>query len=186
MTTQDLIEKIKAYPLPSAAGLVALVILLALYFRMDAMGEVEARLAQVTAESDSVSRNLRYGAGLDGDLARMQAYTNEFDSRLVRPAEMAKNLQHFYALENLSGVVFSDARQLSVPEPKKGEKPLFVPVGYSVTFSGDFVNVVKFLEQLETSPLLYRIRSFDLQRARNQRESGALVMSMNLEAIGTP
>ncbi|MGH8021356.1 MAG: hypothetical protein ACREIA_24370 [Opitutaceae bacterium] len=183
MTTEDLVERIKRYPLQIACGAVVLVCALLYYFRMGVVSEVETNLDEALRKSNRVEDNIAAGASLQDHLSAMNTFVSELGPRLVQPADLADNLKYFYKLESETGVTLGDLRQ-SAPGAK-GKDELFVGVGYDVMLSGTFIQVVSFINELEHGERFFRLRNFNLQRGREVGQP-SLMLSMNIELLGSP
>jgi hypothetical protein len=165
MNTKDLVEKIKSHPIPFISGFVILASLLALYFRMDVIGDLETQYEEISAQGELMTDNLLKGGKIEEDLKSLQVLTEDIESRLVDPVELAKNLQYFYRLEGETGAKISGLKQNRVE--KNGKDRSYVGVSYSVDITGRFGVILAYLKKLETGPLFCRINSFSTNRSQN-------------------
>lgn len=149
MTTKDLIEKVKNYPIPFISGFVILISLLAFYFRMDTIGDLETRYEEISAKGELITDNLLKGGKIEKDLKTLQTLTQDIESRLVDPVELAKNLQYFYRWEGETGAKISGLKQNRVME-NTGKGKSYVRVSYSVDITGRFGVILSYLKKLET------------------------------------
>jgi hypothetical protein len=125
------------------------------------------------------------GSKLDDHLEEMRGMAAQLDERVVRPAELAQNLNYFYGLEAATGVSLQDLRQ-GDPTPVKGvENPPYSGVGYYVLLSGAFAPVVGYFDELENGPRLYQLSSFNLQQGRDAAME-QVTLSLNLRLLGQP
>lgn len=190
MTGQDLMEKIRRYPVPSICAGIVLVCFLAYYLRMDLLTDLEIENGDVQRQLQQVEQNISHGRTLAADIAEMGRHREELDSRLIKSAELANNLKYFYELEATTHVAIADLRQGAITPVKAGSKPLVVPVGYSMLMSGNFHQLVSYINELEHGRYFYRLQSVAIQRVeRSGGEPGAvapLSMALNLELLGWP
>lgn len=183
MKIQDIVDFLKRYPIPclSAAGIVITLILV--YFRMDVNTELEGRYQTVSAEGATVMNNIVNGSGLKEHVEAIQAQSIELESRLVRPAELAKNLQYFYRLESETGAKLGELRQVPLTNLPSA-KGSFQPVQYSLVVTADYPVLMDYLNRLEKGVCFYRMNNFSLQHSRESTRR-MLVMAMNIELLGT-
>ncbi|RME67637.1 MAG: hypothetical protein D6781_12805 [Verrucomicrobia bacterium] len=185
MTTQDLIERIKRYPIVCGSVIVLIACFLAYYFRMDLISDLEARHDEVAAKLMRVEHNLVAGTNLEEDLEAARAYVAKLEERVVRPSELALNLKYFYQFESETGVSLADLRQLAETDKGGKKNTVFRGVGYSAIVSGTFHQIVAYFDELESGPRIYRLKSFTLQRGRETAKS-TVNLSINLELLGWP
>ena len=183
MKTQDLVAFIKNYPIPCVSGLVVIVVLLTSYFRMNIAPELEGRYQTVSAEGEVLMKNLVNGSGLEEHVATIKEKSGELESRLVRPAELAKNLQYFYRLEGETGAKLGELRQVP-PTNITNAKGSFQAVEYSLVVTADFPVLLDYMHRLENGSCYYRMKNFSLQHSRESTRR-LLVMAMNIELLGT-
>lgn len=189
MTFQDLAEKLRRYPIPSACGLIVFVCFFAFYLRMNLLTDLDIENGAVQSQVDQVEKNVQDGRTLSADLEKMKAAMATFDTRVIRPAELADNLKYFYELEAATQTSIADLRQ-SIPAPVKGApKAILSPVEYSVIVNGRFDQVISYISELERGRHFYRLKGVSIQRGRDEpgKVGGTpLVMSLNLELLGWP
>ncbi|BET66382.1 hypothetical protein ASA1KI_13000 [Opitutales bacterium ASA1] len=184
MTTEDLLEKVKRYPVQFVCAAIVLACSLTFYFRMDLISEREAAFEDASSKAGRVDSNLSAGASLPDHLESMKTFVARLDTRLVRPAELAENLKYFYRIESETGVSIGDLRQ-SAPAGKRPEGEVFAPVVYDVMLSGGFAQVVGFLSEIENGERFARVKSFNMQRGRDLGQP-SVALALNLELLGTP
>lgn len=183
MKTEDLVAYLKRYPIPFLSGFIVVAALLTAYLRMNVNIELEGRYQTVSAEGETVMRNIVNGSGLQENVDLIQTQAKELESRLVRPAELAKNLQYFYRLEGETGGKLGELRQVP-PAGLPKVKTSFQPVGYSLVVTADFPVLMDYMRRLEEGSAFYRMKNFSLQHSRESTRR-MLVMAMNIELLGT-
>jgi len=183
MKTQDLVDFLKRYPTPCLSGLIVVVVMIVAYFRMDVNSELEGKYQMVSAEGATLMENIVNGSGLEEHVKTIQKQSAELESRLVRPAELAKNLQYFYRLEAETGARLGELRQVPLTNLTTA-KGLFQPVMYSLVVTADYPVLMDYLHRLEEGICFYRMKNFSLQHSR-QSTRRMLVMAMNIELLGT-
>jgi Tfp pilus assembly protein PilO len=184
MTAQDLIEKLRRYPVPTMCGVIVVACLLAYYFRSDLTTELEDQQNDVMRQVAQVDFNIGAGANLDDHLAQMRSKSAELEGRIIKQSELANNLKYFYQFESATGVSMADLRQL-MATVIKGEKPLYIGVPYSLNLSGTFPQIVSYLNELESGEHFYRLKTFSLSRGRESTHN-TVNLVVNLELAGWP
>jgi len=191
MTLQDLIEKLRRFPVPTACGAIVLVCFFAFYLRMNLLTDLEIENDTVQRQLQQVEQNITHGKTLGEHIEQMKAKVAELDSRVIKPAELANNLKYFYEIEATTRVSIGDLRQ-SVAAPVKGApKTILSAVDYSVLITGQFHEVVSYLNELEHGRYFYRLESINLQRGRSdgtgtKSKADPVTMSLNLKLLGWP
>ena len=186
MTAQDIVEKLKRYPVRSVCGAILLVCLADYYFRADMLGDLEVVLDTASRQAVQVDTNILSGATLEKDLEEMRTMVAELEPRIVKQLELAENQKYFYVLESETGVSLADLRQIAPPPPAKGAAATaFVGVSYNLTLSGTYAQAVAYFDELENGSRFYRLRNFNLQRGRDSA-SGAITLAISLELLGWP
>lgn len=192
MTLQDLVEKLRRFPVPTSCGAIVLVCFFAFYLRMDLITELQIDNDDVQRQMQQFERNLAHGRTLEKHIAEMDTKVAELDARVIKPAELANNLKYFYEIEASTHVAIADLRQ-SVPAPAKGAaRTILAGVDYSVLVTGRFDQVLSYLNELEHGRHFFRLESFNLQRGSDQsrpadgKGPGSVTMSLNLQLLSWP
>lgn len=166
----------------------------AYFARMDLLDQARTETELRQKEAENIKRNLRYAAGLKEQLADLKVLLAIVDARLVRPEDLASNLQYFYRLESETGVKILLLRQLTgttgtAPTPSSS-KTGYRPVPYSVIVESSFPQVMAFLTKLERGPHFNRSLTFTAQRGATSSpegiQSGTVVVNLSVELLGTP
>jgi hypothetical protein len=192
MTLQDLVEKLRRYPVPTSCGAIVLVCFFAFYLRMSLITDLEIENDNVQRQVQQVDQNLSNGRTLEKHILEMEAKVKEFDARVIKPAELANNLKYFYEIEASTHVSIADLRQSAAPPAKGASKSILIGVDYSVLVTGRFDQVLSYLNELEHGRHFFRLESFNLQRGGEQNRTadakgpGAVTMSLNLQLLGWP
>jgi len=190
MTLQDLIEKLRRFPVPTACGAIVVVCFFAFYLRMSLLTDLEIENDGVQRQMQQIEQNLTHGKSLGEHIAQMKEKVAELDARVIKPAELANNLKYFYEIEAATGVSIGDLRQ-SVAAPVKGApKTILSSVDYSVLITGQFHQVVAYLNELEHGRHFYRLESINIQRspsaATTPGAGSPVSASLNLKLLGWP
>lgn len=190
MTGADLIALVKKQPIAFACGLVVVLCAVWLYFDSDGIDKARSDFEAKDKESKAIAANARSANGLAEQTAEMQAAAKQLESRLLRVADLANNLQIFYRLENDTGVKLVDARQNPIPTPKQGApKTLYTTVPFGVTIQGSYAQVWSFIRRTETIPHFARVSRLTLSKVEpgaNGVAPDSLNAVLTLELLGTP
>ncbi len=154
----------------------------------------EKRYSQAVQKWDQMEENVfKNSVNLETHLETAKSISQDVGERLIRPSELAKNYQYFYRLENSTGVrILTLQQQPSVPPPlargtRKVEeaKPLFSKIGYTMSATGSFHQMLAFLHSIENGPHFYHLKDFSFQRS-SELESRDIAITMNFDLLGTP
>lgn len=189
MTSADLIALIKKHPIGFACGALCVICAALLYLRGSKIEENQAEYSLKSAEAAKILANVRFSDKLPEQVAELQTLTKAMEARLIRPGQLAVNLQYFYKLEAETEVKLLDVRQSN---PTKGSKVLYVGVPYSVAVQGSFKQVATFLQRLENGPHFCRFLNFSFSKLGGNADGSSnsaatgMTVSINLELLAQP
>ena len=179
--TKDLVNLWKRQPVLCTCGVVVLGLLLSLYFRMGDREEVENALAERTKLRNRQAANIKYGVGLDAQTQRLKTANAALASNALKVGELALNQQFFLRLEAETGVKILDLRPLPVAAPAKdAPADAFVPIGFALSLSGNYDQLVLFMNRLEEGETLGRIVNGGLSGS----EAGTQTLSITVDLLG--
>lgn len=194
MNTQDLIAKAKQFPVASAALGLALLLGVLFYVRWMGFSDEVTRHEKATTEWEAIEENVfKNSVNLETHLEMAQTVSQDVKERLIQPTELAQNYQYFYRLEAITGVKINSLQQQPPPPPapaagarkSSAPEPLFSKVGYTMSVSGQFHNVLDFFHALERGEHFYRLNTFSVQKAA-EPDSRVLTVTMTFHLLGTP
>lgn len=197
MSNEELYAFIKKNPIGVTCAVLSLVLVLAWFVRsgtcadllglelLDAVPAAEKELGEKTKEAKGYETNAHYSAKMKEQLDALVAANKEIDARLVRASQLGANYQIFYRLISESGVKQVDLRQIGVAQGAKAAGKTFVPVGFSVTVSGDFAQTIHFLRLLETGPRYCRVLTAGCSVPSGDR-NGPCTLGLTVEFLGLP
>lgn len=184
-TPDDIMAFIKTNPIGFICAAVALAFGGAIYYRSSELPQTTALLEQKSKEGARLAANVRNSARLPEQIAAMTAATKAIEGRLVRPGELAQNLQYFYRLEAETGVKLTDLRQLTATAPRGAKPGTSFGVGFAVTVQGDYRTLLEFMRRLEQGTHYCRVMSASIALAGPERTS-PLTLALGLELLGRP
>lgn len=187
MTTPELVALVKKNPISVGCGLLALACGLGLYFRSDRLPAALAELEEVAAEGQRLSSNIRNAAQLDEQVAAVAEANRVIEPRLVRPGELAQNLQFFYKLEAETGTKLLELRQNPLPANRGAAKTAYIAISYAVSVQGDYVALIEFLRRIEHGSVYCRVLTANLVHVGGDLDRSApLKLDLSLELLGQP
>ncbi|MFZ5494209.1 MAG: hypothetical protein ACOZE5_02585 [Verrucomicrobiota bacterium] len=191
MTGADLIAFAKKHTIGTICVLLVVACGVLLYFRWGALAASQAEYEAKSTEAAKMIANVKNAPSLEEQVAEIQQLSKELESRLIKPGQLAVNLQYFYKLEADNEVKLLDVRQ-NTPARRAGGKPVFMPVPFSLTVQGPYANVMKFLGGLQTGRHFCRILNSNLTRSGGASEGGSAParqeysLVLNVELLGQP
>lgn len=186
MNKEILVNKLKDHRM-LIVGLVVAAILAGVYFfRASPSEALKQEYSNLNEEVELLLANERNGDELHGNLEKIRQYTALMSDRFISQ-NLADIHDVFYTLERESGVTidsFQRPEMTSEPIIPAGNELEYQPLSMAVTVSGAFKNVLKFIQSLENSPLLYRYSTLKVStKTRANEEANAISLTLNLELL---
>jgi hypothetical protein len=188
---QNVVGKLRAYPVALAALALSLLLGGAIFFRSASLDALETSLRETDSEWNRISGNLKRARDLSEHLERVRSTKETVDQRLMNPEERALNYEYFYSVERSAGVRLVNLNQGGVIDTRNSniagvrEFKEYRLIGYNISLEGEFEAVVRFLSLLQNGKYLARISSFNVSRAQ-QAAAGTLVVNLQLQVLGLP
>lgn len=185
MNAQQLIAKVKQYPLAFAGGVLCLVFLLLLYFTSGKVSGLEATYQDVENQLNTILQNNQQSVGLSQDLEEAKKMVAELDDRLMRDDAKADHYQYFLGIAESSGVSIADPVYGGYFNPDEKDVKLdtkeFAQIIYSLEVKGNFESVMDFLYELRTGK--YFIRESRVRLSTTTDPTGTFVRAELLVKI---
>ncbi len=186
MNLNVLIAKFREHPVILVCAVLSIGLAAAIFVRGGTLADVRRDLDRVSAEGERIDENIKNSSNLSRHLDSLRSITQDVDTRLIRPSELARNLQYFYRLESETGVRIASLDQRGVPAAGDNEdERVYVSVPYEMSVEGEFRDIISFIHTIENGVHFVRIRNFEIIRAR-QTESTLLSLAIRLELLGRP
>jgi hypothetical protein len=185
MTNTEYLTLLKKNPIGVGCGVLSLVLAAGIYYRGGQVPDVEAELAQRSAEGQRYSANLKNAVQMKEHLDGLVAANAEIDRRLVHVGQSLTNSQFFYKLESDSGVKLGNPTQTTTVAPKAAGKTAFVPVGFSISVQGNLAQLLGFLRRLESGAHYCRVLSVTCTGSPSD-PNAPLNLTLSLELLGLP
>jgi len=187
MNAQQLLAKLKAYPL--ALSLFGVAILLAgwAYYRSTgALVDATATLDQATQDNNLYNKNVTAGERIDEQLAELTVDGKKFKDALFDPTSVVLNQQYFYDVGTKANVQIGDPVEGTIDRDKDPTRPSVTT--FSLTVSGHWENMVNFIYDLQTGPRMLRFAQVRLVKSASAHSVGGdasrLDMSLVVEMLG--
>ena len=188
MAGEQIVATLKANPISVACGALTLALAIAIYFRSDRVPLADAKLNERASLGERIDANLKNGVQLAEQTNALTVARQQIEARLIRPDELAKNLQFFYKLEADTGTKLIDLRQNSNTPKAPKPKASYINVGYAVTVRGDYARLIDFLHRLESRQRFCRILSASVAVTGSSptERANELTLNLALELLGQP
>jgi len=177
---------LKKHPILVIGASLSLILAVALYIRHGNAPEIEAELQKNTEEGARLKTNIEYASSLQEQTDVLTKANADVASRLVRPSDVAGNLQYFLKMESDSGVKLAFR---SPPGPRGTTKPPYIAVPYALDIQGNFRQAMTFVRKLETGDRFCRILKATLRRDSGENATKAtdlIRVNLTIELLGQP
>lgn len=177
LETKDIVAFWKRSPVLCSCIALTAVLLLSLYFRMGVREELEGKLTEQVKLRNKLAANVKYAAGLNEHTERLREVNAALTRTALKAGELALNQQFFLRLEAETGVKIIDLRPLAVPPPAKGAPSTgYVPLGFSLSVSGNYTQLLKFITRIEKGQTLGKVRSASIAEPEAAGEQTVTLM----------
>lgn len=191
LVSKEMAAFLRRYPIAIGCGVLSLVLLGGSYIRAERAADLAKEARDGEDQGKKILNDIRSGANLAEQYEAFLGHTKELESRLVHGSERAQNQQYFYRIESETGV-----KELSLQPGgtrstglSRGPKPQYSGIGYTISVSGDYRQILHFLRRIESGQHFYRLLTGSVSRA-GQRGAGAaaatITLTLNLELLGLP
>jgi hypothetical protein len=187
-TLKDAGGILKRYPIAIAGVVVSLIALGGYFVRGNRVADLNDQLNDVEARAQKILNEVHDAARLPEQYATLAAATKELDSRLMRGTDRATNQAYFYELEMQTGVKEINL-QPSGPDLYKSAGGLYERIGYAITITGDYRQILDFIGRLESGRYFCHIVNASLIRLNNSSAPAAgstVSLTINAELLGLP
>lgn len=184
--TQDIIQAYRKRPVVFALGACGLVLLIVIYLRFGLLDELQVVLQERQEERAKYAQNIKNSAQLQKQLEEAKVLNAAIKKQLINPSDTALNQKIFYQIESELGVKILDIQPLpTANSAKTASKSYFMPVGFKISFSGDYIKVMGFIRRLEERFTVGRISSITMSRALDATSGGSVqrLVSLNLQVL---
>jgi hypothetical protein len=169
MNFSVIIDKLRQYPVAVICAVILLLLVFIVFLRGSVTSDLSVQESDLNSRIRTISENIKNAKGLKQDTEKLDAMVEQIDLSLFNRYERAININFFYGLEDMAGVVISNIGQLSESDAiyaKGGARKLelYSTLVYSINVSGSFSNILKFLYELDRVDPLIRVAEFNVSR----------------------
>jgi len=186
MNAQQLLAKIKAYPLALSLLGVAIVLAGWAYYRSGSLDDLRGEYDTVTVQNDQTATNVKDGINFKEQVDQLTAALTQFKPGLINPSAIIPNQQYFYDYEQSTGVQVLDPIEGQTVVSKEPAEPSVT--SFKLSASGSWENIMTFLNALQTGPHFMRVSQFTLERFPQDRNaaptSQPVRVSLSLDVLG--
>jgi hypothetical protein len=150
---------------------------------MGSRDELEGKLSEQIKLRNKLTTNVKYATGLAEQTERLRVVNSALAGSALKSGELALNQQFFLRLEAETGVKIIDLRPLAVPPPPKNAAPsVYLALGFSLSVSGDYPQLLRFITRIEKGQTLGRIRTASI--AEPDAEGGEQIITLTADLLG--
>ena len=169
MNFSVIIDKLRQYPVAVICAVILLLLVFIVFLRGSVTSDLSVQESDLNSRIRTISENIKNAKGLKQDTEKLDAMVEQIDLSLFNRYERAININFFYGLEDMAGVVISNIGQLSESDAiyaKGGARKLelYSTLVYNINVSGSFSNILKFLYELDRVDPLIRVAEFNVSR----------------------
>ena len=174
----------REYPTICVCVVLSVFLLAGVVVRSGNLSDARESLELASREGTRIDDNIKNSLNLSEHLDSLRAVSENVDARLIRPAELARNLQYFYRMESETGVRITALDQRSARSGGDDEEEnVYLRVPYEMALSGEFGDVISFFHSVENGRHFARIRNFEITGSQ-RTETTALNMTLNIDLLG--
>ena len=146
------------------AGIAVILIGIGAWLWLD-IQRIRTDLSDITQMGEDELETIANSPRLRQALELTHSTVERIEANLAIETNLADNLAYFYNIEERSGSHIRGLNQLNVlaADAKGGAREEYVAIPYTLEVSGTYVEVMDFLQSLESGPRLVKVRSFNLR-----------------------
>jgi len=153
---------------------------------------LDREYASTRQSGESMLRALAQQPRITTEIATLAVALQAINQNLIKEEDLADNLGYFYQAERISGIRLTQLNQLSVqPQPLD---TLYKSIPFTLQATGSYVQIIRFLRELETGSRQLKIRTYRLSWAPSNRDPRKLgtsapdlmILQSTLEILGRP
>lgn len=185
MKSEEIIAKLKQYPIALGGAVVSLLLVVVLYFTSGTIDTLNQQYEQLESRIETIKSNERNSFGLSEQVETAQTILEEINSRLMIDEAKAEHYAYFLGLAEASDVNIQDPRYDAFYNP--GEKGVkistseFAQIGYALQINGLYKNVFDFLYRLRTGQHFVTTRSLSL--TKDHSLNGSLIAEIQVRVL---
>ncbi|WP_309396256.1 hypothetical protein [Cerasicoccus maritimus] len=162
MNSQQLIAKLKQYPLAVICTLVVLVMLGLSFLRSGNLPELNAEYDALQEEAEVISRNSSNAVDLTANLEELSKLVESVDARLIDADSVTANYRYFLGMGERSNVKYVNDPPAATYVKSARFKSYALAEFQNVAVQGTYQNVLNYLYEVRTGEYLMRIDSISI------------------------
>lgn len=167
MNAQQLLDKLKQYPLAVVCVVVIFVALAVGFLRGDKLPVAQAEYDTVLQESEVMNSNRENAVDLEENLEQLTEMVAKIEDRLIDPDARTDNYRYFLGMAERAQVSLDDPSSGNMVNSAEAGLKEFAVLDFSLSATGSYDKVLRFLYELRTGHHVTRINSVSLSPARN-------------------
>ena len=172
-------------------GLVALVVCIGFgLLRSNQIKKLSALETELNAKLDTMRLNVNNSENIQSDIETLEGLLSAVDERLFISEERSTNIDFFYSFEEKLDIKISEVKQLEGTNPRYSpEGPnklkLYTVIDYSITVSGTFHEILRFLYEIYQIDTIARVTEFkiDTNYSNSESDPGALSAEIKVAVL---
>lgn len=172
MNTEQLLTKLKQYPIAAIGGIATLILSVAIYFTMGSPDGLKVKDAELEARWNTMDANRTKAVNLTAELAKAKETVEAVGAKLVSIQNKTANYQYFYELEVASGATIINVFQedsTRAADPAKPSPTLYNLMVVRLELQGTLEQVGTFFEKLYSGDRVVRIDNYTISSGSSDR-----------------
>lgn len=172
MNTEQLLSKLKQYPIATIGGILAFVLAIVIYFTMGAPAGLKVKDAELEGHWNTMDANRTKAVNLSTELAKAKETVESVGTKLISIQNKTANYQYFYELEVASGATIINVFQEDAPraaDPAKPSPTLYSLVVVRLELQGSLEQVATFFEKLYAGERVVRVDNYTISSGSGER-----------------
>lgn len=171
-------DKLKQYPLAVICSVLLVFCVVVIFLRGGVASELDLKESELSSRIRTINENIKSSNNLEQDTEDLTIIVEKIKSLLFERYERAINISFFYEFEEKAGVVVSNISQLPQPDPIYAEGGprdlnLHSTLVYNISISGPFLNILRFLYEMDRADPLIRVADFQVARSGGELTEGS-------------
>ncbi|MGE9296215.1 MAG: hypothetical protein ACQKBV_08030 [Puniceicoccales bacterium] len=182
MNTEELIAKLKQYPLAVGCGVIVLIAAVLIFLRGGRLEVLETEYEEKLAKSELMSSNVNNAVDLEAHVTQINELVASVDSRLVDAEARPENYRYFLRLAENSQVNLTDQSTAKKAVAESSGNSVYTTVTFDLVVSGEYKNVLRFLYNIRTGRYISRIDGMTM-RPSQTAGAGDNVVTVDLKVV---
>lgn len=158
-------EKAKAIVLSASISVVALIVYFNLLLtpNLRALSELSPKVINKSSDLERANTAIANIANFKQKLSSLKSEVGDYEARLPSEKEVASVLDYLSRIASATGVKIIEIRELEKLRRKEDPRQLYDEVLISMTTMAGFHQIGRFINKVETSTRLMKVREFQIR-----------------------